>query len=172
LESSEFFLGLDEFMEQAKAKALLSFEHKILRSLLVTLFSAERYQAVKREAGREFGLQWFNDNTSCPVALYATKVAVTPKQLVKSAGMTKTKLWDAYFNVKREHDVDAPVALAFRLPGVSTYVIHNHVMLERPSGQNVIIRKAVDVNKALVILPWQAFLHGLGAVWGECGVNE
>jgi len=79
--------------------------------------------------------------------------------------MTKTPLWQAYFEIKSEYAAGATLGVIFRIPDVGQFVIHNYPVIPMEPGYNTVVRQAGNPDKALYIVPWQAFLAGLAKVW-------
>ncbi len=165
MSDDSFFPGLEEHLAASEAKAEAAYDAKMLRALLEALCGRERMKELERDAGDEFGFFWFNASFSCQIILRTSKVKVAPVHLIKGAGMTKTPLWQAYFEIKSEYAQGAALGVIFRIPNVGQYVIHNYPLLPLEPGFNTVIRQASDPDKSLYITPWKAFLAGLKKVW-------
>ena len=161
----DFFKGADEFLSARAAASEQAYGSKMLRALLEAVYGRVSEREMEREARDEFGFMWFNDTFSCPIFLRVSKVAVAPVHLIKGAGMTKTALWTAYFDIKAEYPMDRAVGMIFRIPNVGHFVMHNYTALPPEPGYNTVVRQAINVDKALFITPWPAFLAGLQKVW-------
>jgi hypothetical protein len=161
----DLFPGLTAHMAATKARAEATYDVKMLRKLLVDQCGRERMKEIEREAGSEFGFFWFNNNLPCPIIIRTSKVKVAPVHLIKGAGMRKTPLWQAYFDIKSEYPREKAVGVIFRIPNVGQYVIHNYPSIPMEPGFNTVIRQASNPDKALYMTPWKAFLAGLKKVW-------
>lgn len=159
------FPNIDEHIAAGEARAVQAYDTKMLRALLEVMVGRDRMKEIEREAGDEFGFFWFNANFPCPITLRTSKVKVVPVQLIRSAGMTKTPLWQEYFGIKSEYALGATLGVIFRIPNVGQFVIHNYPALSLEPGHNTVVRQASDPDKALYITPWKAFLLSLKKVW-------
>jgi len=159
------FPGLEEHLAAGAARSEQAYDVKTLKALLGAMCGRERVREFMREAGDEFGFFWFNASFPCPIVLRTSKVKVAPVHLIKGAGMTKTPLWRAYFDIKAEYDQRAAVGVIFNVPRVGQFVVHNYPAIPLEPGFNTVIRQASDPDKALYITPWKAFLAGLKKVW-------
>jgi len=159
------FPGLEEHLAASEARSQVAYDTKMLRVLLGTLCGRERTKEIEQEAGDEFGFLWFNSSFPCPITLRTSKVKVVPVHLIRSTGMTKTPLWQAYFEIKSEYAAGATLGVIFRIPDVGQFVIHNYPVIPMEPGYNTVVRQAGNPDKALYIVPWQAFLAGLAKVW-------
>ena len=159
------FPGLEEHLAASAAKSAQAYSTKMLKALLIDMYGRERAKEFEREAGDEFGFLWFAESFPCPIVLRTSKVKVAPVHLIRSAGMTKTPLWQAYFNIKSEYAQHLAVGMIFRVPNLGQFVMHNYPAIPLEPGFNTVIRQASDPDKALYITPWKAFLAGLKKVW-------
>lgn len=159
------FPNIDEHIAAGEARAAQAYDTKILRVVLEAMFERDRMKEIEREAGDEFGFFWFNANFPCPITLRTSKVKVVPVHLIKSAGMTKTPLWQEYFGIKSEYAPETMLGVVFRIPNVGQYVIHNYSAISLEPGHNTVVRQANNPDKALYITPLKAFLIGLKKVW-------
>lgn len=159
---NKLFPGFDEHMAEKEATSRLSYEQKVLKKLYVALFSTIDWRQDRAAAGDEFGFRWFNDNRPLPLKLHARKVAgITPVHLIRSAGMTRTAVWKAYFELKGDYPVGAVVGMFFPVSLVGEYIIHNAFSLPPAPGFNIIVRQAKSADKGLMIAPLAGFLASL-----------
>jgi hypothetical protein len=138
----------------------------MLRVILGSLYSVAEARSIEQEAGNEFSFRWFNAEYALPISLEAANLEVHLVQLVKDEGITKTPLWQRYFDLRREYvDSDKPKSkpfgLIFHVPGVAQYIRHDWQPFVLEPGFNHIVRPAASETRGLVTQPLEAFLPAL-----------
>ena len=166
---TDYFPGFDEHLAASASQADAAYARKLITKLLRE-WHKDRVREVTQEAGDELGWSWFNDTQGCPFSIYSRKLRVSPAELLKSAGFTKTSVWQAYFEVKAAHGRDDKVALVFPVPGISDWVAHNDFQLTLVPGYHTIQRQAASIDRGLIIMPFVAFLAALKETWSPWGV--
>ena len=160
--SGSLFPDYDEYMAERAAQSAQSYEVRMLKKLYEAISTIEQFNEDERAAGDEFGFRWFSMSRGILIELYAEKVPdVSPAAMLRSQGMTKTKLWRTYFEVKANHMKYAYVGLIFPVPRMSQFIMHNMVALAPTPGANRIVRAATNPDKGLIIEPYNAFLAAL-----------
>jgi hypothetical protein len=160
-----FFPRIEEHIAATAAKSAMAYERKMLSSLLDACVGAERRTELEQEAANEFGFLWFNSAFTCPVALMARKVVVTPVELLRSPRFLKSKLWTAYWELRRTLPDRSSFGLIFPIANLDQFIMHNNTTLHIPFGCNAIVRYSTDPDKELRIVPWSAFTSALQKVW-------
>lgn len=156
------FADFDEYREQEEAKGDQSYESSMLTRVIKALMPNE-LNAIKREAGDEFGFRWFNNSTDqCRIALDAMHKRVRVYDLLRINGVTTTELWRRYFDLLGEYG--EPFGLIFPVPGLGQWIMHNDQQLPREPGYAHIARISGDEAKRLTIQPLPAFLAAVKRV--------
>ena len=139
--TDNFFPDFDEHMNACALESQRSYELRILKLLYKHLFSDAELRAARCEAGEDFGLSWFNDLGAVPIILFARKkVAVNPAHVISTAGFTKTRLWEAYFDEKNKMPKGTAMAMFFPMTRMGQFVIHNAAFLDIVPGHNIVMR--------------------------------
>jgi len=156
------FPGFDEYMDGRKATAQQAYEEKLLKKLYATVSSMEQFDIDRREAGEDFGFNWFNDCGYSNILMFSKKdIVVNPAHVLSTAGFTKTALWVEYFAIKNSLPKGTPIAMFFPIVHMSQFVIHNASFLEIASNQNVVVRQGRSLDVQLRVEPMAAFLAAL-----------
>jgi hypothetical protein len=156
------FPGFDEYMDGRKATAQKAYEEKLLKKLYAVVSSMEQFETDKREAGEDFGFNWFNDCGYSNILMFSKKdIVVNPAHVLSTAGFTKTALWVSYFDIKNRLPKGTPVAMFFSIVHMSHFVIHNVSFLEITPNQNVVVRQGKSLDAQLRVEPMTAFLAAL-----------
>ena len=163
--SKQYFPGLEESLAEGKNRAEAAYAERIILTVLRAWYDPKPARDVIRTAGDELGWSWFNDTQGCPFSIYSRKLTFGIVVLLKSAGFTKSSIWQAYFEVKANHARDDKVALIFPIPGLSNWVIHNDFQLALTPGYHTIVRQAASIDRGLIITPLPAFLAALKEAW-------
>jgi len=165
--SDNLFPGFDESMAESEVGSQNSYELRILKLLYKALYSDKELRYDRREAGDDFGLDWFNDTRDIPTVLFAKrKIIVNPAHVLRTAGFTKTDLYAEYRFVADRLDPGTPSAMFFPIARMSQFVIHNAQFLEIIPGQNVMIRHSQKDGQVLLVEPVAAFLKALAVQHG------
>jgi len=150
------FADFDEYRAQEEAKGDWAYARSMLMRVLKALMPDDA-TALKREAGDEFGFRWFNGAVDWPrISLDAMHNNVQVKDLLRISGITKTKLWLRYFELRNEYG--SPFGLIFPVPGMGQWVMHDDSTLPLEPGYANVVRMASDEGSRLVIQPLPAFV--------------
>lgn len=156
------FPGLDEYMQERALESQKSYEHRLLRALYKALLSDEAFVSAQKEAGEDFGFEWFNDTVDIPIILFANKsIKVSPAQILNSEGFTRTDLWVEYFMCKNAYPKGTPVGLFFPMSSGGQFILHGADKLDLPTGCNVMIRHGRTPGTLLRVEPAKAFIEVL-----------
>ena len=143
-----------------------SFEQTILKKVYRALFDSsgsslpDEFVEDRGAAGGELDFEWFNDNRSPAISLYSRRIDVSPMQLLKIAGITKTALFRAFSEV-RDIRPDTSTALFFTVKKAGRYVIHDSAALPFAQGYSIVVVNGK--TRQLRIEPANAFLESLRA---------
>jgi len=139
--SDSLFPNFDESIAESEEGSQASYELKILRLLYKALYDDKEFRHDRREAQEDFGLDWFNDARGIPMVLFAKrKITVTPANVLRTAGFTKTELYTEFHFVANRLDPGTPAAMFFPIARMGRFVIHNAHFLEIADGQNIMTR--------------------------------
>lgn len=157
------FAGFDEYFEQQDAESERNYEQRILKWLLKQLAPTEA-DALQREAGDEFGFSWFNTSTNIvSMSLATTNTKVRIVDLLKISGVTKTPLWQQYFEARSAHG--SPFGLIFPIPGMGQWIMHDRSKLPMTPGYAHIVRPSAKTEEQhLTIQPLPAFVEAMKRV--------
>jgi hypothetical protein len=150
------FADFDEFAEQEEAKREGNYARKILKLVLTTLVPNEATK-LRYEAGDEFGFRWANANCDWGISLDAANLTVRLPDLLKRIGVTKTPLWQRYWDLHGEYG--SPFGLIFPLPGLSQWIMHDCGDWGLEENAAHIVRVATKRNARLIMSPLASFLQ-------------
>jgi len=163
---SKFTDGVNSYLSDQQQEASAQMSARLLERMLGELSTQRFARQVRNEAGAEFGFEWFNGQYDAPIKLYAVQLAkVRLDTLVRSDKMPKCKIWDMYFDVKRNHNVDTPVGLFFPIPYLKEWIIHNSLTIPQVPGFNYVVRPASDEHNQITVSEYTAFVAGLKRVY-------
>jgi hypothetical protein len=166
--TDNLFPGFDDYMAERDTGSQQSYELKILKAIYKALWTEDAFKEAKREAGEDFGLDWFNDTGALTLVLFAKrKIVVNPAHVLSTAGFTKTQLWTEYFDVKNRFEKGRAVAMFFPIVRMSNFVIHNASFLSVAPGCNTVIRHGKSADTMLRVEPARAFLSVLADRFGS-----
>lgn len=150
------FADFDDYKEKEDAKRSVHYSQKMLKVVIDALMPEEALK-LRREAGDEFGFRWFNDSCSSrlAIALDAMNRPVQVADLLKTGGVTKTALWQHYFDLRSEYG--SPFGLIFLVPGLSQWIMHDTQLPYEP-GYAYITRISAKEDAQLTVQPLVAFL--------------
>lgn len=156
------FPNYEEHMEAKSAESQRAYEVRWLKKLYDAFDSLEEFEQDQKEAGDEFGFHWYNENHPLPIKLYASRLKdISPAQILRSEGMTKTLLWRDYFECKSNHPKGAIVGMIFPVNAMKHFIMHNMFGLFAVNGVNRVVRQATNPDHGLIIEPTGAFFKAL-----------
>ena len=166
--TDNFFPGFAASMAESDEVSQSTYERKILKLIYKAVYDDREFRRDRIEAGEDFGLDWFNDTRDIPTVLFAKrKITVTPANVLRTAGFTKTDLYAEFHFVADRLDPGIPSAMFFPIAGMSQFVIHNATFLEIMPGQNIVTRRGRKEADMLRIEPVASFLASLAVQHGS-----
>lgn len=158
--TDNLFPSLDDYMRARSSDSQRSYEVKILKKLYAAGVANATFEEDQREAGEDFGLDWFNDMSYLSISLFAKKdVVVNPAHILSTDGFTKTALYAEFSAIKNAVPAGNPIAMFFPIVHMSQFVIHNAAFLEVVPGYNVMIRNGKLADAMLRVEPMKSFLQ-------------
>lgn len=157
------FADFDEYFEQQAAESERNYEQRILKWLLRQLVPDEAIE-LQREAGDEFSFRWLNASTNIvSMSLATTNTKMHIADLLKISGVTKTPLWQQYFEARS--DYGSPFGLIFPIPGMGQWITHDRSKLPMTPGYAHIVRPSAKTEEQhLTTQPLPAFVEALKRV--------
>ena len=164
MEELSFFLTVEEHLTYRERRAERSFEQRVLKKLLRQWLSPKQIALLVREAGEDFGFEFFDDNFSCPIRLFARKLTrVTIRDLFDR--ITKTEMWRAFFDVKKRLPPPGLLGLIFPVLRSTTYVAYIHPDILPEPGCTSLVRPTRSNGPDLVVTPYDGFMRALMKAW-------
>jgi hypothetical protein len=153
------FADFDDYREQQEAKGDRHYEQSMLMRVAKALLPDDAIR-LRRQAGDEWGFRWFNDNVdTLRISLDAMHASVHVRDLLRTTGITKTKLWQRYFDLRNEYG--SPFGLIFPVPGMSQWIMHDEDTLALEPGCANVVRISANAANRLVTQPLAAFIEAV-----------
>lgn len=160
---SELFPGFEEFEADQQQQSEQGYDERMLKRMLSKLGDDNSVIATAREAGDEFGFEWFNGTYNPPIVITAVKLKNIKLSDLLVKSIMRKPIGEAFLSARAECVPELAVGVVFPIKNSSNWIIHDGDV-SIIAGVSAVIRKGHDDSK-LTIIPFDAFSEGLKQRW-------
>ena len=162
---NDLLSDFEAFEAEQKQRSEQSYDNRMLKRLLTkTAYDPDVLVTTIREAGDEFGFEWFNETFDPPLLMRTDKVKNASFEQFLAGRLMRKPVGEAFLRMRAEVVPEKPVGVIFPVKNHSNWIIHDSLNIPVIPGVSHVVRVGRD-DAQLRIIPFDSFAEGLKQVW-------